>query len=669
MPIARMSKVSILAPLDAREELVDRLQHLGAVHINDFAAAAAQDEELKGFHNHFEPDTRPTRLCIAKTEFILELFDRFDEAKGGLISAMIKGQVHLTLEEYLQVEEEFDLETVYRELEEMDVEHRHAETAISDLEEDIETMLPWRAWDCPLGEVAELGSVRLRAVIVNGGVLADWEAELAERCPRAYWEEVGRERENVYVAALIHLDDLAEFDVLASERNLEQVQLSNGKTGTVEEEIARARERLSAERAKKKDIEEGVRERFSLKPQVLALNDFYHNQLAKEEAKRNLLHTERAVILEGWVEESRQEDVLDSMRWLGKNVDVEFSSPGEEETAPTILVNRRRIRPGETLIQLFGLPDRSETDPTPFVAPFFILFFGMCIGDVGYGLILAGAFWLALKKLDVSDNVKRFLRLFFYCGIVSIVVGIFTAGYFGIDSFRIAMYGDAAELPAFIKFPGTVDLLYKPIPFMIICLALGLIHISIGVGIEMYDNMRHNSVWLGLCEQGTTLLFWLGIAVAAPGFGIGIKPIGWIGVYIAVAGIAGVIFLSNIQSKSIPGKFFGGLYNLYGLLASTIGDVASYLRLYALGLATIAIAMVVNIMASLMWDVPLLGIIVLLVVLLGGHAFNLAVSFLSAFVHPLRLQYVEFFSKFYEDGGVPFAPLAIETRKTVIDKE
>ena len=112
---------------------------------------------------------------------------------------------------------------------------------------------------------------------------------------------------------------------------------------------------------------------------------------------------------------------------------------------PTLLVNRRHVRPAESLIELFGLPERSETDPTPFVAPFFILFFAMCIGDVGYGAVLALAFWLAMKKLDVSEKTRRFLRLFFYCGLATMVVGVFTRGYFGID-------GDAA--PRFPEVPG-----------------------------------------------------------------------------------------------------------------------------------------------------------------------------------------------------------------------
>jgi len=202
---------------------------------------------------------------------------------------------------------------------------------------------------------------------------------------------------------------------------------------------------------------------------------------------------------------------------------------------------------------------------------------------------------------------------------------------------------------------------------MLVCAALGLIHISIGVAIEMYDNMRHNSIWLGFCEQGTTLLLWLGIAVMAVGAGVKVDAVKSAGMYIMIAGIAGIILLSNIGSRSIAGKFFGGLYNMYGLLASTIGDVASYLRLYALGLATVAIGSVVNRMAGMTWGIPVLGVVFLAVILLGGHAFNLAINFLSAFVHPLRLQYVEFFGKFYEDGGEPFAPLALRTNRVVIE--
>ncbi len=668
MPIARMAKVSVLAPREQREELIDRLHILGAVHINDSDAASREDEKIKGLRDPFEPETRGLRLSIARTEFIIDLLERFEDAKGGLVSGFMKERVHLSFGEFMRVARDFDLMAAYEELEAWDVELRRIDASIAALEEELEVIRPWEGMQGSLGEMERLRSVRLRTLTADAAALDAWADELEVRCPHSSWEEVNRIRERAYVAVLVHRDDTAGFDLLCSEYGLEPVQLG-GAEGSVAEEIKRREERLASERDGKSELEKRIKKRLAIKPQVLALNDFFQNQLAKEEAKRRILHTRSVVALEGWVEESRREEVREELEALGDSTDVVFTSPEASEETPTLMVNRRRIKPAETLIELFGIPNHAETDPTPFVAPFFILFFGMCIGDVGYGLILAGAFWLALKKLDVSDNVKRFLRLFMYCGIVSIIVGIFTVGYFGIDSFRIAIYGENSGLPGFFKFPGTMDLLYKPIPFMLICLALGLIHVSIGVAIEMRDNMRHNSVWLGLCEQGTTLLSWLGIAVAAVGFGAGLKPLGMAGLYIGVAGVASVIILSNISSKSIAGKLFGGLYNLYGLFASTIGDVASYLRLYALGLATIAIGMVVNIMASLVWRVPVLGIIALLVILAVGHAFNLAVSFLSAFVHPLRLQYVEFFGKFYEDGGVPFTPLALETRKTVIDRD
>ncbi len=663
MSIARMTRVTLLAPRDAREELVDRLHELGAVHISD-VTAASQEEELAELLTPFEPETRMLRLSMARTDFIIELLERYEDEKGGLVSSFLVERVHLDYDAFMAIEGDFDLEALYREMEAQDVRLRQSGAAISALEDELEALRPWEALDAPLGGLRGLQSVHFRPLIASATGLKAWAAELEERCPHSVWEEVGRERESVRVAAMVHADDLEEFDHLAAESGFEAAQLADGR-GSVKEEMGGIEGRLDEERAEKSRVEEAIVGKMDLKPKVMALNDYLHNQLMKEEAKKRFLHTRSVVALQGWVEEARREEVQAGIEGLGMSADVAFSEPEEGDEPPTLMVNRRRIRPAETLIELFGIPNHAETDPTPFVAPFFILFFGMCIGDVGYGLILAGAFWLAQKKLDVSESAKKFLRLFMYCGFASILMGVLTCGYFGIDGF---LGVEGKSLPSFMKFPGTMDLLFKPIPFMVICLGLGLLHIFIGVAIEMRDNIRENSLWLGLCEQGTTLLFWLGIAVAGLGFGIGVKPLGQAGVYIAAAGVATVVLFSNIASKNLAGKFFGGLYNFYGLFSSTIGDVASYLRLYALGLATISIGMVVNIMASLVWGVPVLGIIFMLVIILGGHAFNLAVNFLSAFVHPLRLQYVEFFSKFYEDGGVPFAPLALETRKTVVDK-
>jgi V/A-type H+-transporting ATPase subunit I len=652
-----MAKIYVLGPRELREAILDRLQDLGAVQLLDVAGDARRDEELKSLHQHFEPETRELRLQIAKAEFIMALLERAEGSRAGLVSGFLKEKFHLSYEQFLNLEKDFDLDGAYRELEEADIALRQAESKAADLKEDIAAMIPWRALDIAFTDLDEVKSVSLRLFIAGPAKLESLLEQVAQRCPYSCFEEISREKEAVYLAALIHEEDLQEFYVVVSESGAESVQFP-GKSGTVSAEMEAAEEALRAAVDNKKSIEERIKEKIPLKGQVCALNDYYNNQLAKEEAKGRCIHTERTIALEGWVEESQAEVIKESLKGFGQTVYAFIEPPDEDEVPPTKLVNRRRIRPAETLTQLFGWPEHSETDPTPLVAPFFIIFFAMCIGDVGYGIILALAFWLAIRRLEVSSNAKKFFRLFMYCGMATIIAGIVTRGYFGIDG---------ESLPGFLKFPGTMDILNNPVPIMLICSALGLMHISIGVAIEMRDNMRNNSTWLGICEQGTTLLFWFGIAVLAVGYGARVRIMGLAGTYLMITGILGIIFLSNIAAKSVAGKFFGGLYNMYGLIAGTIGDVASYLRLYALGLATIAIGSVVNRMALMTWGIPVLGVVFLIVILLGGHLFNLAINFLGAFVHPLRLQYVEFFGKFYEDGGEPFEPLAIRTNKTVID--
>ncbi|MDI6873158.1 MAG: V-type ATP synthase subunit I [Actinomycetota bacterium] len=655
MPIARMSKVAILAPCEYGEELIQRLYELGAVHVVNLPSRL--EEEIKELAEPCRPEVRELRLSLSKSDFLIELLERFEEKKGGLLGSFLQERVHLTYEEFLRVEREIDLEALYRELEEIDIQLRHTESRILETRRSLEALGHWKDLLFPLGELGRLRWCRAALVTLGAPGYAAWAEEMEAACPYSWWEELRREGERLFLAVLVHRDCLDAYRELAQKYALEEVCFP-GVEGTPEEEITRLEKVLEEERAGKEALEERIREKLPLKPRLLALRDYLRNQLLKEEVKENFLRTERVVAVEGWVEESQKEEVLRATEELGDTLDIALQPPGEGDFPPTLLINRRVIRPAESLINLFGLPNPAETDPTPFVAPFFILFFGMCIGDVGYGALICLASWFALRKFDLSEAVRRFFRLMLYCGIASMFAGVFTRGWFGIDG---------ESLPSFLKFKGSLDVLMNPVPMMLICAGLGLLHISIGVAIEMYDNMRHNSVWLGFCEQGTTLLLWLGLAVLALGGGIKAKPVQTAGTILLAAGAGGVIFLSNISSKSILGKIFGGLYNLYGLFGGTIGDVASYLRLYALGMATVAIGSVINRMAGMIYAIPVLGVVLMVVILAGGHLFNLLINLLGAFVHPLRLQYVEFFGKFYEDGGEPFRPFGLVTEKVVVD--
>ncbi len=655
MPAARMLRVTILATEDLGEDLVETLHAMSAVELTD--ACSEHEEELGNSLRRGERDLRGARLDLARADFVLDVLGRREEKKGGFLSSFIRERAHLTYEEFMTIRRRVDLESAYEELEALDIELRHLESRSEELRKQREHLEPWKSLGVSPADLGSLERTAFRAWAMSEVTFEAWAEEMEGACPSAVWGEAGRSRGRVHVAALVHLSELEACDSIAARHGLEPFSLQ-ALSGTVREAIERLERELEYNEVRKERLLQRMRSFLPSRPDFLALHDYLRNHLEKLEAQKNLARTERTVILRGWVEEGRADELRQALGWMEDMAYIEFSPPGEGEEPPVLLKNRRRVKPAENLIELFGLPNSSETDPTPFVAPYFILFFGMCIGDVGYGLILAAAFWLARRKLDVTPKTKSFFQLFMYCGLAAMAVGVFTRGYFGIE---------AEKLPEFLKFPGSLDVLMNPIPIMIVCIALGLSHISLGVAIEMIDNIRNNSLWTGLCEQGTTLLMWAGLAVTALGAGLKAGLLRTCGIYAMAAGALGVVLLSNIGSRTWAGKVFGGLYNLYGLFASTIGDVASYLRLYALGLATVAIGSVINLMAGMVFKVPLAGVLLLLVVLAGGHLFNLAINFLGAFVHPLRLQYVEFFGKFYEDGGRPFRPFGIRLEKAVLE--
>jgi V/A-type H+-transporting ATPase subunit I len=663
MAVAPMTKIVMAAPLSRREELVEKLHCLGAVQVRTLPSLFESEEGLwpEEFRpKAYVPDTRKLRLELSRADFLIELVERFEEKPGGLLASMVRPRVHFSLDEYLRVKEEVDLDGVYRRGEELDTRLRELEHCRLEMEREREALLPWRALDAAFEEIGAPEKVRAKFISLPPDKMEDWSEDIESGCPAADWVEVSRTQDKVYVFAFVHVSQLGVFESLNQKWGAEDILL-RVERGTVEERIASLEEEMERNSAERERVVEEIRSLVSLKGKLLLLHDYIYNQLLKEEVKGDFLHTRRAFLVEGWVRKEEADEVAEQLQELGEDVEVAFEEPGEDEVPPTALANRRLLQPVESLVRLFGLPHYLETDPTWVMAPFFVFFFGMCMADVGYGIILTFFFWLLWKKLDVSENVRRFLRLFMYGGVATILGGVLTRSYFGIFA------TDPERFPRFLQFKGTFDPLFNPLPYMGFCCALGLLHISLGTAIEMYDNARWNSPWKAFCEQGTTLVLWLGLAITAVGGALKADPVLKAGLYLMAVGAAGIVFLSNIGSRSWWGKFFGGLYNLYNAFGGTIGDVASYLRLFALGLATMAIGDVVNRMGSLFLGIPGLGIVLLFLVLVGGHLFNVIINLLGAFVHPLRLQYVEFFGKFYEDGGAPFAPFGLTPRKTVIE--
>ncbi len=659
MAQARLLKMHILAPQTRRDELMDWLYGLNAVHVLDLATRLATDEETTELIGTFQPNLRGWHLELSRADFLIDFMERYGDIKKGKFGGLIPDRVHVSEEEWTTILEDVDLRGLYAEAEALDVRFKQLAAEGGELERDLQRLAPWGGLDMDMEDLAGTESV---AVVAGSLLEKDWPdfaARLGESCPHSAAAVINRYMRGIYLVVMVSRDEEPQFAALAQSCGFEQFAV-RAPAGRVGDEIARLSATLDGVQSERDGMSARAVELSKSYSGVIACRDYIVNALQREEAKASLAHTQQVIALEGWVDEARRSELETAALQLGDDTSLSFSAPVEGDEPPTLLANRRAVRPVEALVGLYGFPHGHETDPTTIMAPFFIFFFGLCIGDVGYGAVLASMSWLMIKKMDVSDNVKRFFRLFMYCGFGSILAGILTRGYFGIN---------AEHLPGWMKFTGSFDTLNAPISIMVFCAALGLLHIWIGMFIEMWDNARNNSWWDGFCEQGTTLIMWAALPVLVIGYAAKAGPVKSIGWYLLIAGAAGIVFLSNKSSKTWAGKFFGGLFNFYSSIGGTIGDVASYMRLYALGLATVLIAEVVNRMGVMIFQaIPVLGILLMLLIFAVGHTFNLAINLIGAFVHPLRLQYVEFFGKFYEDGGKPFRPLGITCKRTVIEK-
>ena len=401
-------------------------------------------------------------------------------------------------------------------------------------------------------------------------------------------------------------------------------------------------------------------------PVLRKLVDHWSIQRERSQAFASGEFTDSAVVTSFWIPESDLPDVEAKLSSLGI-CELIATDPGKEDDAPSLMRNTKWNSPFVSLTTLYSSPQYGTVDPTPKLAPFFFIFFGMCFGDAGYALLLALTLWFVLRKYrNMSAALKDFLMLFMFVSGAAFIYGAITGSIFG-DLFAVVPFLKPLDTVrnALILFDPMKDLMFV----LGISLVLGIIHLFYGMIIafkvcweeENYaDALFDKAAWLFFI---TSLLF-IG-AVSA-----GVISHGWMGVAQAMAVLGALIigWYAGIEKKGIFSKIISGVLSLYAA-TSWLGDILSYSRLLALGLASAAIATVFNMLGDLASDIPYVGWLVATLIVVGGHIFNLVIGILGAFVHSLRLQYVEFFGKFYTGGGREFKPLSCNTKYVNISEK
>jgi V/A-type H+-transporting ATPase subunit I len=438
--------------------------------------------------------------------------------------------------------------------------------------------------------------------------------------------------------------------------------------GTPAEAIQEFYERNRALTAKKVDLENALAEEAGNRTRLVeGAYDAAVIERDRAAAAAELVQTSATFELEGWIPADQQSTVEQAIRSITDAFYLDVRDPADDETPPSYVKNTKFATPFEQVTNLYSRPDPKGIDATPYMTPFYVLLFGMMLSDTGYGLVLSVLCALFIKLKKPTGGTAGFARVLFWGGLSTVVWGVLIGTFFGMD-FDV-LFGTAD------RFPLILDPMTDPIGMLIICFGLGFLHILFGLGLKMrlafsrgdwktaiYDTLSWAFVLIGL------VVFGIGSAVAGvPAF------VGKIGMYMALLGAVTLLLFKGREAKNPVGRTAQGLFELYQI-SGYLSDILSYSRLFALGVATGVIATVFNDLCSMLMTSPniilkILGTIIGCVLLAGLHAFGLAINTLGAFVHTARLQYVEFFGKFYEAGGRAFQPLSYHTKHVRITDE
>ncbi|MDY3928971.1 MAG: V-type ATP synthase subunit I [Clostridia bacterium] len=392
---------------------------------------------------------------------------------------------------------------------------------------------------------------------------------------------------------------------------------------------------------------------------------FYDHLVMRKEKYEALSHlgiTENTFVITGFIPKCNYEALKKSLTERF-DVEVTFEEPDKDE-APVVFSNNAFAAPVEGITSDYSMPSANDIDPNPIMSFFYYLFFGMMFSDAGYGLLMMIVCGILGYTNVIEKKKRRAYKMFFLCGVSTTFWGIMYGSFFGdmINTISSTFFNSSFQLKPLLLNPTD-----KPLELMIISVSFGMIHIITGMCIKFYMLWKQGEKTDAICDVGFWITALLGISAFAAGMGLNISVLGNIGKIVMIAGFAGLLLTGGRKNKNIFSKLIGGVLSLYDI-TSYVGDVLSYSRLMALGLATGVIASVINILGSLGGN-SVTGIILYIVISVVGHAMNFAINCLGAYVHTNRLQYVEFFQKFYEGGGRKFKPFAMNTKYFNFSKE
>lgn len=629
-----MKHLRLLGMESEREALLKAMQDMECVEISSIDGS---EEALKsGFAKPDDKALMSAQEASRAYRTALASLDRFAPEKKG----MFRKRQGVSRAAFFSAESEENARTAAetinkdtRRLGEIESERTKNETLRA-------TLAPWLTVDAPLGGADGALAVFFGTAGLN--VTDDALKALADSLDGLLtWQQASSDRSLRYLLVMCH--GSVKERALSALRDLGFSTVSfRGMTGTAKENDKALAENLAALEKERQEIEQRIAGLGGKREALLEASDRAAIALRREEAKSRLVGTDKVFLLEGWLPADRCAEIEKTLKPFTCAIETREPTEDEYPQVPVQLKNNKLTRPLNMVTEMYSLPAYGTLDPNPLMAPFFILFYGIMMADMGYGLLMMIASVIISKKYRPKGTSGELFSLLGLCGISTFIMGALTGGFFG---------DFLTQLVAIVS-PGTVfalPKLFDPLDdltmILIGSMALGMVQIVTGMAISLIEKCKRKKFLDAFFEEITWWIVFIGIALLALGKGAAVLYVG-----------CALVLLGPIVQGKGWGKLTGVFGSLYNHVTGYFGDILSYTRLMALMLAGSVIAQVFNMLAAMPGNV-----IAFIIISMLGNAMNFGLNLLGCYVHDLRLQCLEFFNKFYVDGGKPFRPMTLDT--------
>lgn len=651
----KVKLVSIYAPKAQSEKLLERLQEMAVM---DIETAASDSETGTLPEGYIKENTEEVRQLyehrLAEAETALKILTERCPPKKGMLS-FLEGPKVIPKEDFYLSEREqegilSDIQGIIAA--DREIAEQRAETVR--LITSAEQLKPWEELDVPLNFSGTTQTAAFIGTVQGGYTLESLLESMAGINPEisVYAEIISSGKDLTYIFVCCPKKDKDGTENALRELGFARpLQLTSRLP---KEKLALKQEKIKQCQEKIDNCFERLKEYSSGREKTELFADYCRAKAEKCKALGEIANTENTVLIKGYVAEKDTE-------YLKQELKKEFTvvvetEDADEELAPVKLKNNAFASPAETITKMYSLPSSKDIDPTPLTGFFYYFLFGMMLSDAGYGLLLILGTTLVLKKFSPSPSMKNMMKMFLYCGISTVFWGLIFGSFFG-DSIAVisrTFFGKEIALPALIDpmNGGAVQLL-------VLSLAIGLVQIIAGLAAKFVTCMKNGDKAGAFFDAGLWITTLVGVAVLAIGI-FAVKPMVTVGAVIAIASLAGLILTQGRAHKNIVVRLLVGIKSLYDI-TGYVSDLLSFSRLMALGLTTAAMGAVFNLLGTL-GGKSIGGVLLMLIIFPLGHAISFALNVLGAYVHTLRLQYVELFSKFYDGGGREFKSFSIKNK-------